>query len=267
MKLKQGLQMIKIVKNYPLYFRDYFRIISNGYITYNLRNGLKFRVRAKTTDREALNEIWVYNIYLKNGFDINKDDLIIDIGGHVGLFSILASKKAPNGKVYVFEPDPENYELLNFNISANKADNIIPIKKAVSFKNESRDLFLSEENQEAHSFFNKSKNPQKITVETIALKDFMSKSRISKVDFLKIDCEGAEYEILYNCPQDILKKISKISMEYHNLNSILEKRGLSKNAPEKYNGEDLKSFLEKSGFNVLLNPYSKRRGMIYASRI
>jgi len=103
-------------------------------------------------------------------------------------------------------------------------------------------------------------------VETIALKDFFDGNGISKVDFLKIDCEGAEYEILYNCPQDVLRKIGKISMEYHNLNRMLEKRGLKASAPKEYNGEELGLFLEKSGFNVTIRPRNKKRGMIYAKR-
>jgi len=155
MKLRSGLQMIKEIRNFPLYFGDYFRIIKDGNIVYSLRNGVRFKVRAKTTDREALNEVWIYNVYLPKGFEIGEEDLVVDIGGHVGLFSVLASKYAKSGKIYVFEPDSENYKLLQENIKMNNCRNIMTIKKAVSFENAKRDLFLSEDNQEAHSFLTK----------------------------------------------------------------------------------------------------------------
>jgi FkbM family methyltransferase len=262
LKLKSGLKMILTIKNFPLYFRDYFKLIPGGEIVYRLRNGINLKVRAKSSDREAMNEVCIYGVYFQNGLGIEKGDVVLDIGGHVGSFSILASRLGA-GKVFCFEPDAENYRLLNDNLRLNKVENIDAVKKAVSFENKEKKLFL-DSNQEAHSFFSKSNNPQVVKVESIALSDFLKKNKVEKIDFLKMDCEGAEYEILYNCPDKTLGMIKKISMEYHNLNKMLEKRGLEGNAPVNYNGKALAEFLRGRGFDVKVRVYSARRGMIFA---
>ena len=273
-KLIPGIKMLKVIKNFPLYIRDYFGMIEGGHIVYQLRNGIKYKVRAKTTDREGLNEMWVYNTYNPKGFEIKENDVVVDIGGHIGLFSVSAAKQARKGKVYTFEPDPENFELLKSNISLNGLENVTLVNKAVSFENSKRDFFLCDDNQEAHSFFSqntllfkKDKAENKITVDTVSFKDFVKKHKISKIDFLKIDCEGAEYEILYNCPKSILKNVQKISMEYHNINEILDALNLDPEADKRFHVKYLKPCLEKNGFAVSLRVSNKKRGMLYAKRI
>ena len=67
--------------------------------------------------------------------------------------------------------------------------------------------------------------------------------KVSQVsDILKIDCEGAEFEILYNLPQEYFKRIEKIRLEYHNHLS-----------DKKNNSEYLMEFLKKNGFKVTKN--------------
>ncbi len=252
-KIRQCLEVIRIIKNFPLYFANYFKLVNKKYIIYKLRNGIKYKTRSGTTDRGIINEIFIYKEYNPRGFEIKKDDVVIDIGGHIGIFTILASKLAENGKIYVFEPMPENFNLLLENIRINNRSNVVAFKKAVASKNEKKDLFLSEgENKGGNSFYKKNENSRKIEVETLAFQDFIKKNKIKKIDFLKMDCEGGEYDILFKCPKETLKKISKISMEYHNLSN-------------KNNGERLKAFLEKSGF-IVIKKELRKRGMIYAKR-
>tara|TARA_Y100000310_G_scaffold344875_1_gene460187 strand:+ start:7609 stop:8415 length:807 start_codon:yes stop_codon:yes gene_type:complete len=264
-KLRSGLGMIRTIKNFPLYLGDYFKLVKGKEVIYKLRNGINLKVRAGTTDREAMNEVCIYNVYGFGGFEVGEGDTVLDIGGHVGSFSILVAKRNKSGKVFVFEPDDVNFRILNENLKMNHIENVLPVKKAVSFKNGKKELFL-DSNQEAHSFFSKSKNPEKISVDVISLSLFLKKEKIEKVDFLKMDCEGAEYEILYNLSDSDLEKIKKISMEYHNLNNMLVKRGLEASAPADYNGEDLTMFLRKKGFEVKVKVYGPRRGMIFAKR-
>src|SRR5579885_1432959 len=68
-----------------------------------------------------------YDYLLDN---ITKGDIVLDAGANVGIFSILASRKAH--KVIAIEPDPENYGYLLKNIEANHAENIIPVNIALS---------------------------------------------------------------------------------------------------------------------------------------
>ena len=121
---------------------------------------------------------------------------VIDIGANIGYFSILFSKwVGDKGKVFAFEPEPENYSILVKNIQANNCNNIIPIKKAVSNKEGTLILFQSEENKGDHRIFDaeilpEDKNRNKIEIESIKLDSFILSEQ--KIDFIKMDIQGSE---------------------------------------------------------------------------
>lgn len=83
------------------------------------------------------------------------------------------------------------------------------------------------------------------------MKDVFIDNNIQKCDFLKVDCEGTEYEILYSPPRDIFERIESITIEYH------EQFGTGK-------GTELKDFLVQQGYNVSLQEGSP--GYIYAEK-
>jgi len=95
-------------------------------------------------------------------------------------------------------------------------------------------------------------------VDAFSLRDFVSDNNIEKIDFLKIDCEGAEFEIFLNLEKELLKKINRISAEIHeydNINSI----------------NDLKEFFEKNKFKVkiskILEESTMKLSMLYAKNM
>jgi len=192
--------------------------------------------------------------FLKD-FDINKNDVVLDIGAHIGIFSIFAAKKAKNGKIYSFEPLKNNYILLKKNLKINGIKNVIPINKAVSNKTSKKMINISNSNTGSSSFV-LDEHSGSIIVQTTSLQKIISDHKLTKINFLKMDVEGAEYEILSNCTKNVLKKIDKISMEVH---------PLDKNNNEK----TLKIFLEKNGFKVIivrLNSQDKNC-LLYANKI
>jgi len=235
-KLQVFFSAVAKLKNWPVYLADYLKI-KNGRLIYILRNGSKYIIRANSNDRNIFNEVLIHKIYNPLGFEIKKGDVVLDIGAHVGTFSIFASEIA--SKVYSFEPTQENFKILRENIELNKRNNIVIDNRAVSFVNGKRELFIDSKNLGGHSFYQLlSENKQKrILIETVSLKDLFLQNKIQKVDFLKMDCEGAEYDILFNCQKEVLDKIQKISMEYHNINKT-------------YNINALKNFMENNGFVV-----------------
>lgn len=242
-------KLIKTIKNYPLYLKDYFGKINGRYVFYKLRNGLTYKLRGGSTDRFILNEVWIHKSYNPKGFEIKLDDIVVDIGAHAGIFTILASYYAKKGKVYSFEPMKENFELLKENIRLNSANNVQAINKAVSDKNGKLKFYVSQtKNKGQNSIFKLGESQKEIRIEKISFKDFLK--AIPKIDFLKIDCEGAEYEILFSLSKEELKKIKKISMEFHNYG--------------KYIGDDLAKFLHNNGFRIKLIKDGKMFGRIYA---
>jgi len=160
----------------------------------------------------ALTHVWLIGEYKRKNFEIKTDDVVIDVGGHIGLFSLYASQFCKSGKIFVFEPMKENFQLLSENMSSNNLSNVKPFNLAVSNSNSSRKLYLNED-AAGHSMF--SESSKSITVNSISLKQIFDNNNITNCDFLKLDCEGSEYEIIKNLPTEYFKKIKKMIIEYH----------------------------------------------------
>ncbi|MHA1724394.1 MAG: FkbM family methyltransferase [Promethearchaeota archaeon] len=82
-----------------------------------LPNGLEIFYIDKLTALWVYNEIFVDNIYLKNGIEVNPSDIIFDVGANIGLFSLFIAEKASDLKIYTFEPIKQIYEILIANLS------------------------------------------------------------------------------------------------------------------------------------------------------
>jgi FkbM family methyltransferase len=173
---------------------------------------LKIEVNT-TTDERRVKEAWAISDYFKEGFNIQNEDTIIDIGAHIGTFTIYAAKLADKGRVYSFEPHPENFALLKRNCKLNNLKNIELFQQGVYKEKESVKLFTNKEKTGEYSIYKES--PNFISIECITLKDIFDNNGIQFCDFLKIDCEGAEYDILFNTPTEYFNKIDKIVLEYH----------------------------------------------------
>lgn len=210
--------------------------------TYNFRNGIKIKTN------EGIDAATIALIFIKKDYGkIKNNSTIIDIGVNIGVFSVYATTLSKNTKVYAYEPMPKNFNLLLDNIQINKVENaIIPFKLGISSHKETRRLFLAS-GSPFHSIYS-DKNEKYIEIDCIALKDVFDENKIKYCDVLKIDCEGAEFEILYNTPEEYFLKIKEIRLEYHN-----QKK-------ENYNIKSLIKFLENNGFKVSLfrkdNDYS-----------
>ncbi len=131
---------------------------------------------------------------------------VVDIGAHIGYYTLFsASLVGEKGKVYAFEPGPENYSLLVKNIEVNGYNNVVAVKKAVSNKAGVTKLFLG--TSALHSIVDSEDSKQSIEVETTTLDDFFIKKE--KIDVIKMDAEGAEYMIFLGM-QKILKENNDI---------------------------------------------------------
>ena len=258
-KIKFGWRVIRVYKTWIIGFLDYFGLLGkNKIILHKLRNKTKYIIRTKTNDFGIINEVYIVNEYNKLLPYITKKPktapVIIDIGAQMGVFSIFSSiiskKYGKESKVYAFEPFKDNFKMLQKNIELNKLDNIQSFELGVAGKSGKRQLVVSKENTGGHSLYEN--HGEKIEIKTITLKQVFEDNKIKECDFLKLDCEGAEYEILFSTPQEILKKIKSITAEYHEVD-------------DKMNINRLREFLEKSGFEVIVEK-NVGTGMLYAWR-
>jgi FkbM family methyltransferase len=153
-------------------------------------------------------------------------DTVIDVGAHVGHYTIIASKHVgPNGKVIAIEADPGNFEMLNKNIKLNGLTNVIPLKYAAS-SIESRIKLYTPAKESGYTIYNtiilsRSKPGEKfIEVDGNTLDNLLQQNGIreEEISWIKIDVEGAELEVLKGAG-NVLSKSKNLALiiEVHSL--------------------------------------------------
>ena len=234
-KLKILVRCFKEIENWHAPVLQYFNVIKKKKII-KFKNGLKCYLRDRG-DAIAFFENFFLDVnFPSKKFDINESDTVIDIGAHIGFFTIIAAVKAKRGKILAFEPNNKSFELLRENIKLNKFENTIITNSGVLDITGKAELFLSDDYSIGNSMFLE-KSDKKEIVEVVTLSDIINAHQIKKINLLKLDCEGAEFKIILNLNDDIIKKIEKITVEVH-----------PKMANRSIN--ELKEFLNKKGFLV-----------------
>lgn len=185
-------------------------------------------------------EIWEEKIYNPEGFEIGNADTVFDIGANVGNFSLFAAKHT-SGQVFAFEPVKKNYDLLVNNIQLNQLTNVVPMQLAVAGTAGKVVMHVSAVDT-AHSITHEAFSQEgDVEVEAVEIEAFCEKNNIPRIDFLKVDCEGAEYEIFEKISSDMLRRINKIGIEHH-------ERFVHRDHAE------ISNRLKSAGFNVLELP-------------
>jgi len=207
----------------------------------------------------------------------NDFKILIDIGAHKGESIKLFSKNFIIKKIISFEASPINFEFLKKKIDENKQEyNNTEIvlenialgaeNKIIEFNqfNESSSSTIKDINKESKyykrkfrliNFLNNKKTFQKIKIKVSKLKDYIEKNNIKKIDFIKIDTEGYEFEILLGLENKI-KLVDIIMFEHHYDNMI--KKG--------YTFENINKLLIKNNFNKIYKsrmPFRKTFEYIY----
>ena len=207
----------------------------------------------------------------------NDFKILIDIGAHKGESIKLFSKNFIIKKIISFEASPINFEFLKKEIDENKQEyNNTEIvlenialgaeNKIIEFNqfNESSSSTIKDINKESKyykrkfrliNFLNNKKTFQKIKIKVLKLKDYIEKNNIKKIDFIKIDTEGYEFEILLGLENKI-KLVDIIMFEHHYDNMI--KKG--------YTFENINKLLIKNNFNKIYKsrmPFRKTFEYIY----
>ena len=220
--------MYKILENWE----DCF--ISN-HEKYIFRNGMKLNFDDKAAAEHIFDEIFINSCYhIKKGLEMNT---IIDVGANIGFFSHYAMMNCQNAKIYSVEPDPRNYKVLNDNIRTNNFEKRIKTYNNAMLSGKTKDVsfFQSKHNPGWSSIYKEegASDGDEITIKTISMSGLLKQNNIEKIDFLKLDAEGAEYDIILN--DDF---ISKYPINY----LVVE---VTKNVPKniEYTYDNLTSYL------------------------
>lgn len=177
---------------------------------------LNLRFKVKTEDVVG-RHIYKYQVhepvmsqFLVEHLKIEPGDVVIDIGANVGWYSLLLARLAPDdAKIFAFEPDPLNFELLEHNIRLNKTTKITAIQKALAAEDGIQTLYQHDSNNLGRHSLLHLQDGNAVDVKATSLDKFWNENDLgSRVPrFIKIDIEGYELvalrgggEVLRRCP-------------------------------------------------------------------
>ena len=162
-------------------------------------------------------------------FTPKEGDVVIDIGAHIGRYTIISSKRVgANGKVVAIEAHPGNFEMLKSNIKLNQLTNVIPLNYAAYSKETKINLYLPEV-ESGYTIYNtimsnRARTEDKFVEVSANTLDYLLQLKgITDVNWIKIDVEGAEFEVLKGA-SNVLSKSKDIAL-------LIEVHGLDNHIP------------------------------------
>lgn len=183
---------------------------------------------------------------------------IIDIGAHVGMFSVYCAVLNPKMEIFAYEPDDRNFAAMKENLKLNNVRNVKMKNVAIGGTSGERTLFLSRDSHN-HSILSAEaagdfSGEEKI-VNVVTLERILEQNRLAKVSLVKMDCEGAEFEILENLSAEVFDVVENFYVECHRYTYEM-------------NPARLVEIFKKHGFKTETwsNHYDKRMGFILAEK-
>ncbi len=224
-----------------------FKVIfkGKGKRIYTTNHGIQLELDPSESMYSGIGLLGTYNPFETHILEIilRSGDIVIDVGAFIGWYSLLAGKLVGNkGRVFSFEPSHIHFQELTNNIVGNKLHNIKTFNVAVSNKNDKvsfweagRGSSLIEKEAEIHNSFIK----EPIQVTTVTLNDFIEREKIQHIDFIKIDAEGWDLQILKGAT-NILKKKDAPDIMVEVIDEELKRVGFS--------ADELIRYMESFGY-------------------
>jgi FkbM family methyltransferase len=210
-------------------------------------NNKKVYYRSSTSDMTLIYEILLQTKYRSEYYLPQKlmPKIIFDIGGNIGITAIYLAKLFPWASIYTFEPMPENFEILQKNIK--QYENIKAFNFGLGSKNGNFKVYLSSdlENYGGVSFYPDTDGNQEesfISCEIKNINEIILKLGIESIDLIKIDTEGAEYDILTTLKENTLREVTWIVGELHGNRDF-----------------ELLNYIESMGFSISLKKQISNR--------
>lgn len=201
----------------------------------------------------VFNEIVSHGAYSNQWVDVEKNDVVVDIGFNYGLFSTTSMIKKPS-RIIGFEPNPKLVKIFkdNFKDETIEVYNyaVSDVDKKVTFY-ENGDSAMSSIKENVHV----ENRTDEIQIDAIGINTIFNSFNLERIDYLKVDCEGSEFEIFDSMSEDFLStKIRKTAIEFHNF----------------VGSEDVQKLLQKlknCGFETFVkNDPNVPLGMIYGKK-
>lgn len=200
--------------------------------------------------------------------NLHPDQIAIDLGAHIGGCSLALA--ARGYKTYAVEMLPENIDLIKENIKLNNFEGqIIPMRAAITGAPiANMTAYYSDTRVEAgrvHEFIGTTimgkspgstgTNGRSIEVAALSLEHLFKMHKIDRCDFLKIDIEGAEWEVVKNTPASVLNKVKRIAVEIEGLEEIVSTSDFLKLLPEGFEDVSKDYFPDWCDPNFIVHGY------------
>jgi len=212
----------------PKYVRFFGKRILKVYAL-NVPGGIIY-VRSTGSDRPVVNEIFLQNAYEKF-YSLKKGDIVIDVGANIGAFAVKAALEvAPDGHVFAIEPSMSNFRLLEKNIRENSLEECctaIPCAFGNSTSTGMLEIYTRGESNSLvsrpHSDGIKSIGSENVRIDTL---DNALLQQLDHLDFLKVDVEGFELEVLKGAERTLERFHPKIALEWHSFGPSMQELDL-----------------------------------------
>jgi FkbM family methyltransferase len=180
-----------------------------------------------------------WQIFIHETYAVHPSDaIIIDAGANIGSFSLYALAMAPGARVVAIEPFPSTFDRLRKLLDTEAKGRATVVNCALRGKTGTVVMDPPEVPTQMRRVLLE-EAPGRTSVPAETLETVFSKCALDSVDFMKMDIEGSEYDTLLNASPDVLRRIRRISLEYHPLSS-----------GEPYSKEQLFDHLRKCGFRI-----------------
>jgi FkbM family methyltransferase len=175
--------------------------------------------------------------------EICLNDFVIDVGAHIGYHTLnMAKCVGENGKVFSFEPEPDNFCMLKKNVEVNHYSNVITENKAVGITNGKSILYTSQTHSGIHRMYPSKSCQKQIEINSVKLDDYFKKNNLlDKIKLIKIDVEGAELNVLQGSKEILSKSKNLLIFLEFIPNHIMDCGMIPK---------DILDFLQSYGFKI-----------------
>lgn len=188
-------------------FRVYYK---QGYFVYRFDEGVSFASYDNMADelKRSLKG-YLAKYRLKAG------DTVVDCGAYIGEFTLYAAKAVgPSGKVIAFEPDPTVVRKLEANIALSGLDNVVIVRKG-AWSADGVLKFVGD-SVRGYSFMFGEKAEGSVDIPVASIDNELGRLGVTKVDFIKIDVEGAELELIKGAERTLRgNRVSAAVASYH----------------------------------------------------
>jgi len=211
------VHLVKNLSNWWLHLACKFGLTRADPLIFRTRKGVSVAVPRRLL--HEFKEIFLEECYVSRlGVPVPEKPTIIDIGANAGFFTLFAASRYPGATILAYEPIESNYKQLARNVLLNETHHIRCYQKAVygkrgeiSLRYDARDSYTTS----ATIFNAPDTRLHAVTVPCLTLPDILEEHHLSRCDLLKMDCEGAEYDILRLCPDHRLRRVSQMAIEVH----------------------------------------------------